>query len=418
VPAVNDVGDASAPAAPGVREPLAAPGDPSPGGDALRWLLDVSHTLPPAHLGEAMGQAMGALGASSSCLFLVDHDGRRMRPFGPDVEGHESLDVDATVAGRAFAWERTHTAMTAAGVRLWVPLIDGTARLGVVAVDLPEDRADDDTVAEVEVMASLAAELLISKGAYTDAFELVRRHRDMTLAAELQRSILPPVALVTADVAVAGVLQPAYEVAGDSFDYALDDNGLYVVVIDSVGHDLRSSMISHLVQGSLRNSRRNGLDIVDAYQEADEALASLYPDQRFATAAFGRLEPDTGRFRWVAAGHPPPLLVRSGRVVGEAVVVPALPIGLRGGTPPVNEVVLEPGDALLIYTDGVTEGGARGGERFGLDRLVDMLGRTLLSGMPPAELLRRLAIAVLEHAAHELHDDMTVVLVQRRTGTS
>jgi serine phosphatase RsbU (regulator of sigma subunit) len=418
VPAVNDVGDASAPAAPGVREPLAAPGDPSPGGDALRWLLDVSHTLPPAHLGEAMGQAMGALGASSSCLFLVDHDGRRMRPFGPDVEGHESLDVDATVAGRAFAWERTHTAMTAAGVRLWVPLIDGTARLGVVAVDLPEDRADDDTVAEVEVMASLAAELLISKGAYTDAFELVRRHRDMTLAAELQRSILPPVALVTADVAVAGVLQPAYEVAGDSFDYALDDNGLYVVVIDSVGHDLRSSMISHLVQGSLRNSRRNGLDIVDAYQEADEALASLYPDQRFATAAVGRLEPDTGRFRWVAAGHPPPLLVRSGRVVGEAAVVPARPIGLRGGKPPVNEVMLEPGDALLIYTDGVTEGGARGGERFGLDRLVDMLGRTLLTGMPPAELLRRLVIAVLEHAAHELHDDMTMVLVQRRTGAS
>jgi Stage II sporulation protein E (SpoIIE) len=415
---VSDVGDASAPAAPGARDPLAAPGDRSPGGDALRWLLDVSHTLPPAHLGEAMGQAMAALGASSSCLFLVDHDGRRMRPFGPDAEGHETLDIDATFAGRAFAWERTHTAMTAAGVRLWVPLIDGTARLGVVAVDLPEDRADDATVAEVEVLASLVAELLISKGAYTDAFELVRRHRDMTLAAELQRSILPPVALVTADVAVAGVLQPAYEVAGDSFDYALDDNGLHVVVIDSVGHDLGSSMISHLVQGSLRNSRRNGLDIVDAYQEADEALASLYPDQRFATAAFGRLEPDTGRFRWVAAGHPPPLLVRSGRVVGEAAVVPAVPIGLRGGTPPVNEVVLEPGDALLIYTDGVTEGGARGGERFGLDRLVDMLGRTLLSGMPPAELLRRLVIAVLEHAAHELHDDMTVVLVQRRTGMS
>ena len=175
-------------------------------------------------------------------------------------------------------------------------------------------------------------------------------------------------------------------------------------------------MISHLVQGSLRNSRRNGLDIVDAYQVADEALACLYPDQRFATAVFGRLEPDSGRFRWIAAGHPPPLLVRSGRVVGEAPAVPALPIGLRGGTPPVNEVVLEPGDALLLYTDGVTEGGARGGERFGLDRLVDMLGRTLLSGMPPAELLRRLVIAVLEHAAHELHDDMTVVLVQRRTG--
>ena len=96
--------------------------------------------------------------------------------------------------------------------------------------------------------------------------------------------------------------------------------------------------------------------------------------------------------------------------------MPALPIGLRGGTPPVNEVVLERGDALLFYTDGVTEGGARGGERFGVDRLVDLLGRTLLSGMPPAELLRRLVAAVLEHTAYELHDDTTLLLLQRRAG--
>jgi serine phosphatase RsbU (regulator of sigma subunit) len=79
-------------------------------------------------------------------------------------------------------------------------------------------------------------------------------------------------------------------------------------------------------------------------------------------------------------------------------------------------VVLERGDALLFSTDGVTEGGARGGERFGLDRLVDLLGRTLLSGMPPGELLRRLVAAVLEHTAYELHDDPPLLLVQRRDG--
>jgi serine phosphatase RsbU (regulator of sigma subunit) len=75
-------------------------------------------------------------------------------------------------------------------------------------------------------------------------------------------------------------------------------------------------------------------------------------------------------------------------------------------------VVLDRGDALLFYT----EGGARGGERFALDRLVDLLGRTLLSGMPPAELLRRLVAAVLEHTAYELHDDTTLLLLRRRAG--
>ena len=79
-----------------------------------------------------------------------------------------------------------------------------------------------------------------------------------------------------------------------------------------------------------------------------------------------------------------------------------------------NDVVLDPGDYLLLYTDGVTEGGARGTERFGLDRLADLLPRNLEAGIPNTEVLRRLARAVLDHAAFELHDDMTLVLVEYR----
>ena len=385
--------------------------------DPLRWLLRESHTMPPTRLAEVVGQAMKALGATATCILLVDHDQLRMHPLGPDADDHESIEIETTIGGRAFAWERTHTVAIPGGTRRWVPLIDGTARLGMMAIDLPDDLAEDPTtIAAIQELASLTAELVVTKGAYTDEFEVTRRHRPMTLAAELQRSNLPPVALVTPEIAVAGVLKPAYEVAGDSYDYALDHDGLHVVIMDSVGHDLDSSLVSHLVQGSLSNSRRNGLDMVAAYQAADDALAARYHDYRFATAAFGRLDPETGTFRWVSAGHPPPLLARNGRVVGEAPVAPALPIGLGGGTPPINEIVLERGDALLFYTDGVTEGGIRGGERFGLERLVDLFGRTLLTEVPPAELLRRLVGVVLDHSAHELHDDAALVLVQLREG--
>lgn len=387
-----------------------------PADDPVRWLLQVAHELPPAELPDAVSRAIAALGGTWSAMYLVDHDQQHLQRFpGSEDAGDAppSFDIDGTTAGRAFAWERTHTVAVADGVRVWVPLIDGTARLGVLAVDIPADLADD-RLAGVQAVASLAAELLISKAHYTDAIEMVRRQRPMTLAAELQRSMLPPVALVTPLVAVAGILQPAYEVAGDSFDYALNPDGLDVAIIDSVGHDLSSSLISQIVQGSLRNSRRCGLDLPAAYATADEALGRHYPDQRFATAAFGRLDPRSGLFRWISAGHPPPLVVRGSRVVGEAPTVPVVPIGLGGEDPPVNEVVLEPGDALVLYTDGVTEGGVRGGERFGLDRFVDLLGRAILSGLPPAELLRRVVTAVLEHTAYELHDDTTIVLVQRR----
>lgn len=313
-------------------------------------------------------------------------------------------------------WERTQTQDgDRGGVRVWAPLIDGTARLGVVRVDLPGAGTGDAAIRAVERVVSLAAELLVAKGHSTDAVELARRHRTMTLAAELQRSNLPPAAVVTPDVAVAAVLQPAYEVAGDSSDYALNADGLHVAILDSVGHDLDSSLVSHVVQGSLRNSRRNGLDLPEAYAVADEALAGLYPDHRFATAAFGRLDHASGVFRWISAGHPAPLVIRGGTVVGEAATVPTVPIGLRHRAHPVvNEVELAPGDALVLYTDGVVEGGVRGGERFGLGRFVDVLDRFVGEGLPPAEVLRRVIVAVLTHTAHELDDDLSIVLVQRR----
>jgi Stage II sporulation protein E (SpoIIE) len=329
---------------------------PDPAQDPIGWLLEVTHNLPPAELGEAVARAMAGQGATRARMYVVDHDQLRLHPFGLPGGVTTSIEIKGTIAGRAFAWERMQTEPTAeGGRRVWVPLIDGTARMGVLGVDLPGPEIDDATLRTVQQVASLAAALLISKGQYTDVIELSRRHRPMSLAAELQRSSLPPVALVTDQVAVAGVLHPAYEVAGDSFDYALNHDGLHVAILDSVGHDLDSSLISHLVQGSLRNSRRHGLGLVDAYAEADQALAQVYPDQRFATAAFGRLEPDTGRFCWISAGHPAPLVLRGGAVEGEAPVEPTVPIGLvHRSEPTVNEVVLDRGDGLVLYTDGVT----------------------------------------------------------------
>jgi serine phosphatase RsbU (regulator of sigma subunit) len=392
----------------------AAPPD-GPAEDPLAWLLRISHTLPPVELSDAVAEALARVGARSSHLFLVDHDQASLHPFGSGASDLESFRVDGTIGGRAYALEQTVTMPVEGGVRMWVPLLDGTARFGVMCVDLPVALVGDGhTTTVVERVAALAAELVISKHQYTDVIELVRRNRPMTLEAELQRGNLPPVALITPQIVVAGILLPAYEVAGDSFDYALDADTLEVAIIDSVGHELESSLISHLVQGSLRNSRRNGLDLPDAYAAADAAVARVFPDLRFATAAFGRLDLTSGLFRWISAGHPAPLVIRDAKVVGEAPTVPVLPIGLGGKDPVVNEVVLAPGDALLIYTDGVTEGGVRGRERFGLDRLVDLLGRHLLAGLPPAEMLRRLVAAVLEHSSYELHDDTTMLLVENR----
>ena len=378
--------------------------------DPLAWLLEESHHLPPAEVADAVGAALHALGATSSEIYLVDYDQASLHRFAPGVDGGESFAVDGTVGGRAFGLETTVTVPDGQGVRRWIPLLDGTAPLGVLSVDLPAE-PDDRVAGLLQCVASMAAELIVTKGQYTDEFERVKRRKSMSLEAELQRITLPPVALATRTVSVAGVLLPAYEVAGDSFDFSLNDDALELAIIDSVGHDLESSLISHLVSGSLRNSRRNGAGLPEAYMLADAGVNRIFPNFMFATAAFGSLDLASGRFRWISAGHPLPVIVRNGRVVGEAAAVPALPIGLGGAEPQVNEVVLEAGDALLLYTDGAVEGGARGDERFGLDRLTDLLGQHLLAGLPAAETVRRLVNAVLEHSAYELRDDTTILLV-------
>lgn len=382
--------------------------------DPIGWLLTHSHDLAPAALGPAVAETLEHLGARSSCLYLVDHEQTHLRPWVREAHEGETHALDGTVAGRCFALE-TVVVTTAedAGTHLWLPLIDGTARLGVLEVEV-DGTVEPETLAAMRDVASLAAELVVTKSQYTDIIEQIRRRRPMALEAEMQRGSLPPSAIITHEVSVAGILMPAYEVAGDWFDYALNKTHLHMAIIDSVGHQLESSMVSHLVSSCLRNCRRNGLGLADAYVAADAAVRRMFVDLQFATAAFGRLDLVTGRFQWISAGHPPPLLVRRGKVVGEAPGGPVLPIGLGGRDPRVNEIALEAGDALLFYTDGVTEGGVRGTERFGLTRLIDLLGRGLMADLPIAELMRRLTLAVMEHAAFELHDDMAMVLIEYR----
>jgi serine phosphatase RsbU (regulator of sigma subunit) len=99
-------------------------------------------------------------------------------------------------------------------------------------------------------------------------------------------------------------------------------------------------------------------------------------------------------------------------VVGEIVSEPATPFGIGSNCEEVAEVALEPGDTVVLYTDGMVEGRALDGRDFGVARLGDLLEREAASGRPPEEMLRRLVRAVLDHQAGSLRDDATIVMVQ------
>jgi hypothetical protein len=383
---------------------------------ALRELLDRAHLVTPDRLAAVLHDVAGRLGLGTT-IWLVDYEQSRLRAL--PVPGRETpgpMPVDRSLPGRAFASvESLHAAgdATCAG-RWWVPMVDGTDRLGVIEFTHPDrvDGQDREFVVRCELVAGLVGHLLATMKARGDHIEQVCRSQPMSIASELLWQQLPPLTASSERVVVTAVLQPCYEVGGDGFDYVLHGDNAHVLVLDAMGHGLRAGLACAVALAAVRATRRAGHGLYDQARAADAALVEQFPDSRFATAVLAELQLDTGRLRYINAGHPEPLLLRGGRLVRQLSSGRRMPLGVDDPSVQVAEEVLEPGDRLLLYTDGVTEARAGGGERFGPQRLVDLVERHADAGLPAPETLRRLAHAVIDHQDGPPADDATLILVE------
>jgi serine phosphatase RsbU (regulator of sigma subunit) len=240
----------------------------------------------------------------------------------------------------------------------------------------------------------------------------------MGVAAEVQWGLLPPLTFTDGRVSLAAALEPAYDVAGDSVDYAVEHDKARFAVFDGMGHELRSAQLVGVVVAAYRNARRSGQTLVETCRHIEQALTATFGDEGFVTGLVAELDVATGILTWVSAGHPPPLLLRHGRHVKTLELEPRLPFGVvvpDGSTAlAVGTEHLEPGDRVLLYTDGVIEGRSPSGEQFGTDRLTDLLIRNLAAGMSNSETMRRAVLALLHHQGDDLADDATMLLAQWR----
>lgn len=396
---------------------------------ALDHLLASAHTAAAFELPRLIAESAAVLGAAEAQAYLADLQQSTLMPF---VDGGRSdadlsvepLVIDATVAGRAYQLVEVLTQPNANGsTRVWLPLIDGTERLGVLAVSLDQAQTGElDALlgSRLRRLAALFAELLVTKTAYSDTIVRVRRRAEMGLAAELQWSLLPPLTFAGGGVTVAGALEPAYEVAGDTLDYAVDAGHALAAVFDAMGHGLGSSQLAAVAVAGYRNARRSGLGLLATTKAVHDALQGAFGGAVFTTGVLADLDTETGLLSWVNAGHPHPLLLRDNRLVKTLTCPPAPPLGLRlsRDARPSDFVVcqerLEPGDHVLLYTDGVTDARSPEGEFFGEQRLADLLTRNLAAGLPVPETMRRVVRALLEHQQAQLTDDATLLLLQWR----
>lgn len=364
-------------------------------------LLDLSHTLRPTELAPTIREHARRLGAADATVYVVDRDQRVL----VDLEDTSTtLDIDGTLAGRAF---RTRQAQQGDD-HLLLPLLDGADRLGVLAVLLHEPPVD---VLRTRLghLASLTAMFVETKAHFGDVIEAASRTRPMAIAAELRWALLPPLTFRNDYVEVAAMLEPAYEVAGDAFDYSVGANVVQIALFDAMGHGLEAARMANLAIAAYRNARRSGAELGDTAHVIDTVLREQFGPERFVTGLLLEMDMRSGVVRFIAAGHPLPLLLRGTRVLGQVAGRLTVPLGL-GIDPPINEVTIEVGDRLLLFTDGVTEAQAEDGTEFGIERLGELLAHAAMAGEIPSETARRLTHSVLDHA-RRLRDDATLLLL-------
>ena len=375
--------------------------DPPPA--ALPHAADVLDALSAEGVAAWVVETAGTLAGCPVALYVVDLEGTHLAR----VDGDAGLP-DAIPIGQAVGPElpRRHATEELEQLRargIWATPLWLRGRAVGLLLSSREPAAD------LEPLAREAGVAIDVADRYTDVFESARRRRPMSAAAELQAGLLPPRITTVPGADLAGTVVPAYEVGGDWFDYAEQDGQTWVAVGDASGKGNRAAALSALCLGALRAARRDRRPLQEAVSRMDEAVCSVGDAELFVTALVGIWQPAPRTLAWIGCGHPPPFVVTAAGDVYEAPGATGPPLGLPVGASgwQSNELGLQPGDRVMLYTDGVTERRVSSGGRFGLAGVE----RAIREARSPsaASLITSLLALVLGAAPEPPHDDATAL---------
>ncbi|MEV5357100.1 PP2C family protein-serine/threonine phosphatase [Streptomyces sp. NPDC052693] len=391
---------------------------------SLVRLMQASHIVTLEQLPELIAEHAAVAGMYDTAVFVVDIRETVLRQLtGQGLnagDGGLEFSIQGSLPGQAYQRvtllaESDNNGGVAGRRRWWVAITDGVERLGVLRADTDTD--DEALRQALRDLASMIALLLLSKRSFSDSYARLVRTEAMNVAAEMQWNITPPPAYAGQEATVGAVMEPAYRVGGDSFDYAVAGSTLHMGVFDAMGHDTTAGITANVAVAACRNARRQGASLAQTSRHMEKTLIEQFGTSRYVTGILADLDMATGRLTWVNRGHHLPILLRDNRWTTELACPPAGPMGADLGLP-VNECVeqLQPGDRLLLYTDGVIEARDAQGQEFGRDRFIDFILRHHSGEHTLHETLRRLMAAVLDHHDGKLDDDATVLLTEWRGG--
>lgn len=344
------------------------------------------------------------LGAQEVSFLIADFSGRTLSRLGHTVangslvqETIERVDLKETPHGDALAKQQVVLLEEGVGTRVLAPVTSRGEAVGILELVLPF-HPQQNTVEDVELAAHQLAYLVIANRRYTDLYEWGQRTVPLSLAAEIQRRLLP--ATYTCEAGqfnLAGWLEPAGQVGGDTFDFSLDRNALHLSITDAMGHSVNSALLATVLVGSLRNTRRVSASLTDQAERAHAALVAHAAPGEFVTGQLVRVDLGRGTARVVNAGHPPPYRVRDG-LAERVPLLSDVPFGaIEASSWAVQDLPLAPGDRLVFVSDGMVE---RAPGRLDLPEMLEDSWR-----LHPREAIQYLMRAVVEAAGGTLRDD-------------
>jgi serine phosphatase RsbU (regulator of sigma subunit) len=373
-------------------------------------LLAAVENAPPVAAVDVVGALLAeTLDASAVAFLIADYSGKALirlshagrmttSTVGPEVA--ERVPIFGSAHGRALADQAVQVEAEGSGWQVLAPVTNRGEAIGVLELLLP-DQPNDQYLADVALAAHALAYVVIANRRFTDLFEWGQRSVPLSLAAEIQHRLLPAAYTCEAgQFALAAWLEPAGEIAGDTFDFSLDRDTLHLSMTDAVGHSIGAAILATVLVSALRNGRRARLGLAEQARLASSGLAQHFHRSEYVTGQLVRVDLRTGAAQIINAGHPPPLRLRDGHV-SFVDLKPDLPFGLGEHAYQVQPLLLIPGDRLVFVTDGMLE---RNASSVNIEALVAQDAE-----LEPREAVQHLIQAVLKATGGHLKDDAAVM---------
>ena len=375
--------------------------------EAIRTIAgSIGGILEPERIAEELiSHLVALLGVRSAHIYLGDD-----ATTATSVGGFGSPAIDDD--GLTEAWDHgVYSEETAA-----IPLVAENGTLGVLVAAHKEARAGTEPFAanDIRLLELFAVQVTVAMESVRLTLESLERERlrsEMEMAAVIQTHLYPQIFPDVEGYRLVAKATPSRHVAGDTYDAFEDGDSLIATITDVSGKGVGAGMIASGVHAAVRLMAVNGVGLADLAVRVNHYLSGATETNRFATSAMVRLEPD-GRLIAVNAGHCPILIRRSNGTIDE-ISSSGFPLGMM----PIakyseHEDRLEPGDLLLLYTDGLTEAEDPDEEEFGVENVANVVSK--LENPSAANACKVLLGAVEAHTCGvPLHDDATLMVVER-----